>query len=224
MKTASFLHASTLGALAIGTCWLCWIAWADVQTPSAQSNLVPLRRLDQSGATNGQTMTWNASFVNEDNSLGRWTPGAPGASLLSPYASNVISGGSIPVGALPFGFKNLIWTNALANQTNLWGAGGAVATNNVDFNVSSQSYSTLTPYNFSGIIAPTNADEGETLIQISNISTTNVTGTWPAQFVLLVNGTLATSCTTTNGTTEYFWFHFTTANNGKRTNGVANQL
>jgi len=47
----------------------------NVQAPNSSANLIPLRRLDPSGATDGNIPTWNAANQNEDGSLGRWVTG-----------------------------------------------------------------------------------------------------------------------------------------------------
>lgn len=116
--------------------------------------------------------------------------------------------------------NNLVITNAVATQTNKWSG----PTNTLDLNVYSQSFTSPSAMSVTGFNLPTNAPEGQALLQVSNTSATNWVATIDSHVVVTANGVIGGTCTVTNGTTGYFWFHYTPANNGARTNLVFSQL
>lgn len=188
----------------------------NVQTPASSANLVPLRRLGQSGATNGQAIVWNAGVVNEDNSLGQWQAANPASSGLSPYASNIISGGTIPLAATPSTFVLIsgqgvtLVTNVVGGVTEVTAfATNAtvtyVTTNNVDYitvNTNTQVTITTNAYFTQNVTVNSNltVNNTETInnsivtnsYNISNFSQTiSVSGKATLNQIILTNGFFA---------------------------------
>jgi hypothetical protein len=172
------------------------------------SNAIPIFTLDMDAGTillNQQTYLFPNSAGSSGNVL--QTDGSGNLSwqavetVISNFTQNVSVSGKAT-------FNQLIFTNGFFAKTNSWSG----PTNTVDVSIYAQSYTTVTPINFSGLINRSNNLQSEVKMTVNNASSSNITATAVAGCVF-ANGD--TSETITNGHRGIFWINYDPALGGQ---------
>ena len=172
------------------------------------SNAIPIFTLDMDAGTillNQQTCLFPNSAGSSGNVL--QTDGSGNLSwqavetVISNFTQNVSVSGKAT-------FNQLIFTNGFFAKTNSWSG----PTNTVDVSIYAQSYTTVTPINFSGLINRSNNLQSEVKMTVNNASSSNITATAVAGCVF-ANGD--TSETITNGHRGIFWINYDPALGGQ---------